>query len=120
MLAGALRERGWCVEVLLGPVERERDLGNDLDSVQPPDLRSLAGLLDRASLFIGNDSGPGHIAAAVGTPTLSLFGPTDPHIWAPKISRGRVLQTAGGHMATLSVDSVLQAALQILEAGGDD
>lgn len=43
----------------------------------------LAALLRRASLFVGNDSGPMHIAAAMGTPVVGLFGPTDPRVWGP-------------------------------------
>lgn len=43
----------------------------------------LAALLKRCRLFIGNDNGPMHIAAAVGTPVVALFGPTDPAEWGP-------------------------------------
>lgn len=51
----------------------------------------LAALFKRAALFIGNDSGPMHIAAAVGTPVIALFGPTDPMVWGPWGSRHTVL-----------------------------
>lgn len=43
----------------------------------------LASLLKRAVLYIGNDSGPMHIAAALGTPVIALHGPTDPMDWGP-------------------------------------
>lgn len=43
----------------------------------------LAALLKRAALYIGNDSGPMHIAAASGTPVIALHGPTDPTVWGP-------------------------------------
>lgn len=46
-------------------------------------LKELAAVMQKSHLFIGGDTGPLHIAAAVGTPTLSLFGPTNPHIYAP-------------------------------------
>lgn len=49
-------------------------------------LSSLAELADRlstASVFIGNDSGPAHLAAQLGIPTIAMFGPTDPRIWGP-------------------------------------
>src|SRR4029078_2673043 len=46
-------------------------------------LPALAGLLQNCALFIGHDSGISHLAAAVKTPCLLLFGPTDPAIWAP-------------------------------------
>jgi heptosyltransferase III len=48
------------------------------------DLYDLAYWLARASLYIGNDSGITHLAAAVGTPVLALFGPTDPTVWGPR------------------------------------
>ena len=48
----------------------------DLTGQTPVGL--LPGLLRRASLLVTNDSGPMHIAAAVGTPVVALFGPTDP------------------------------------------
>ena len=43
----------------------------------------LAALIKQATLFIGNDSGPMHIAAAMGTPVIALFGPTEPALWKP-------------------------------------
>jgi predicted lipopolysaccharide heptosyltransferase III len=54
-------------------------------------LLQVAALLKRSVLFIGNDSGPGHIAAAVHCPTLTLFGSTYPHLWRPLNHRGEVL-----------------------------
>ena len=53
-------------------------------AVQIPNLFDLACWLARASVYIGNDSGITHLAAAVGTPVLVLFGPTDPEVWAPR------------------------------------
>jgi lipopolysaccharide heptosyltransferase II len=50
-------------------------------------LRQFVALAARCCLFVGGDSGPTHIAAAVGTPTLSLFGPSNPRLVAP---RGRL------------------------------
>ena len=44
----------------------------------------LAALMKHCSLFIGNDGGPMHMAAAAGCPVLALFGPTDPVVWGPK------------------------------------
>jgi ADP-heptose:LPS heptosyltransferase len=52
----------------------------------------LAALLSRARLFIGNDSGCSHLAAALGVPTLALFGPTDPLCWAPRGEHASWLQ----------------------------
>lgn len=47
-------------------------------------LTHLAGILERCNVYVGNDSGVTHLAAAVGIPTLALFGPTDFRIWGPR------------------------------------
>lgn len=47
------------------------------------DTAQLLSLLTRASLFIGQDSGPTHLSAALGRPTLAIFGPTDPQVTGP-------------------------------------
>jgi len=54
------------------------------------DLYELAQWLAGARLYIGNDSGVTHLAAAVGIPVLALFGPTDPAVWAPRGANVRV------------------------------
>ena len=66
--------------------------------VKPPDLivenRSLpevAALLHRSRLYLGNDSGITHLAAAVGCPVVALFGPSDLIKWAPRGERVRVI-----------------------------
>lgn len=46
-------------------------------------LDVYAAILARTSLTLANDTGPGHLAAAVGTPLISILGPTDPEHWAP-------------------------------------
>jgi hypothetical protein len=58
------------------------------DAVRFPALDKLIPWLATATVFIGNDSGISHLAAACGVPVVTLFGPTDPRVWAP---RGRVL-----------------------------
>lgn len=116
-LASALQKRGWHVALLCGPVERERQLSvGDLPALHPPDLRSLAGLLAKAALFIGNDSGPGHIAAAVGTPTLTLFGPTDPRLWAPPGKCSQVLRAPAADIAAIPTAAAIDAALALLQS----
>jgi ADP-heptose:LPS heptosyltransferase len=47
-------------------------------------LDELAAILKQCSLYVGNDSGITHLAAAVGTPVVALFGPTDPGVWGPR------------------------------------
>ncbi|MFQ5398457.1 MAG: glycosyltransferase family 9 protein [Anaerolineae bacterium] len=53
-------------------------------------LGEVGAVSEMASLYIGNDAGPTHVAAAVGCPTLVLFGPSDPPISAPCVAGGRV------------------------------
>ncbi len=47
------------------------------------DLRQLAAVLSKFSVFVSNDCGPMHLAPAVGTPTIGIFGPGEPDIWFP-------------------------------------
>jgi ADP-heptose:LPS heptosyltransferase len=62
-------------------------------AVRIPDLYDLARFLAAASLYIGNDSGVTHLAAAVGTPTLAIFVASDPAIWAPRGENVRVARS---------------------------
>ncbi|MGH7256573.1 MAG: glycosyltransferase family 9 protein, partial [Nitrospirales bacterium] len=82
------------------------------------------------ALFIGNDNGPMHIAAAVGTPVLGLFGPSDPAVWGPR-GNGHVVLYKGldcrecfhptcdrgeeNCMRQISVDEVFEAATRLLQ-----
>jgi len=75
----------WPVRWCAGPDE---PLGG---AVRIADLYELACWLARARLYLGNDSGIAHLAAAAGTPVVVLFGPTDPAVWAPRGPRVRVL-----------------------------
>jgi predicted lipopolysaccharide heptosyltransferase III len=54
-------------------------------------LLEMAGILKHSNLLIGNDSGPGHIAAGVDCPSLILFGPQFPHKWRPYSSKNEVI-----------------------------
>jgi predicted lipopolysaccharide heptosyltransferase III len=90
-LAARLRERSGLQLVIVGG-DAEQGAAQAIASglTVPPfslvgqtSVLELAALCQRAALFIGNDSGPSHIAAAVGTRVISLFGPTDPVVWRP-------------------------------------
>jgi heptosyltransferase III len=87
----------------------------DMCDTEPPteDLYRLACRLAGARLYIGNDSGITHLAAAAGTRVLALFGPTDPARWAPRGERVEVLRTLEGSssMDSLSLERVSTAAL---------
>jgi ADP-heptose:LPS heptosyltransferase len=79
-------------------------------------LRTLGAALARAGLFVGNDGGISHLAAAAGAPTLALFGPTDPALWAPVGPRVATLRAPGGSLAALDLDAVAAAARRLRSA----
>ncbi|MBI5206738.1 MAG: glycosyltransferase family 9 protein [Candidatus Firestonebacteria bacterium] len=56
---------------------------NKAEIIPPFDLKDLAYLISRANLFISNDNGPMHIAVAMGTPTLTIYGPSEEWRWTP-------------------------------------
>jgi lipopolysaccharide heptosyltransferase III len=83
--------------VLLGPGEREiraeaRELfRSPAVVVEGLDLRELIALVSRARLFVGHDTGPTHVAAAVGCPVVAIFGSSSPAIWRPWATPSRVV-----------------------------
>jgi glycosyl transferase family 9 (putative heptosyltransferase) len=89
-------------EVLL-PLRSREDVVV-VDDLAP---RPLGALLAGAGLFVGNDSGVTHTAAAWGAPVLALFGPTDPAVWAPEGRRVKTLRAADRRMESLSVAEVM-------------
>lgn len=62
------------------------------EAVRIPDLYDLACWLREARIFVGNDSGISHLAAAVGTPVLAFFRASDPVVWAPRGSAVNVIR----------------------------
>jgi heptosyltransferase III len=67
-------------------------------------LYELGCWLASARIYIGNDSGITHLAAAVGAPVVAIFGPTDPAVWAP---RGEHVSVVSGKLEDITVDEVL-------------
>ena len=73
------------------------------------DLYELACWLAGAALYIGNDSGISHLAAAVGTPVIAVFGPTDPNVWGPRGEAVRIVRTEDSAESVVEVAHVLLA-----------
>ena len=95
-------------------------------------IGGLAAVIERLDLFVSNDTGPAHLAEAVGTPSITIFGPADPVRWASldRVRHPIVRRPIGcspcGHwvcpidhrcLAWLHPDRVLAAAENLLEAG---
>lgn len=97
---------GVAVKWTAGPEER-LDQAVRQNAVRFDDLYELACWLATARVYIGNDSGIGHLAAAAGTPVVAIFLSTNPRIWAPRGSHVTVLEHPG-------VEAVVAAARQIM------
>ncbi|MCY3771635.1 MAG: glycosyltransferase family 9 protein [Gemmatimonadetes bacterium] len=95
---GLIEELNVTVLLVAGPGQWETMAGLNAWSghvcpvVETDSLTRLAALIRRCDLYVANDCGPMHIAVAVGTPTIGLFGPSRPEIWFP-------YPNADGHVA---------------------
>jgi ADP-heptose:LPS heptosyltransferase len=101
------------IDFVLGPVEMERGMASAFAGehiVTPADITTFAEALCDAAFFIGNDSGPGHLAAILGVPTISLYKQTDPGVWG---TVGR--QTY--HLAETGENRVFERVCAILRDG---
>jgi ADP-heptose:LPS heptosyltransferase len=85
--------------LILGPAEGQEieqafaELGSPhLILTKGLSLVQLASVIEKSGLFIGNDSGISHMAAALGLPTLAIFGPTDHRVWSPRGEKVEVIR----------------------------
>ena len=103
--------------IALGPVEAERwpeatlrRWRDELGAVVADALDELVDLLADASSYLGNDSGPTHLAASMGVPTIAMFGPTCPRTWSPRGPSVTLLAPPHpGEMTWLELPQVLKA-----------
>jgi heptosyltransferase-2 len=99
-LAQRLAAEGAWVWVIGGPGETEiaaqivRSGWGDIRDLTGPDLRNAILALAAANTAVSNDSGLLHVAAALGTPAVGIFGPTSPWHWAPLNPIAAVIETA--------------------------
>lgn len=112
-LIAALQASGWPVLLTAAPDERELALVQAIQSqLRTPaanlagrlSLKQLAALTARARLFVGVDSAPMHIAAAMGTPVAALFGPSGEKHWAPWTPKHRVVASDGYSCRPCGID----------------
>jgi ADP-heptose:LPS heptosyltransferase len=127
---------------LWGPGERERVEAARVRMRRPSrlapatDWQGLGALLSRCALLVGNDSGPKHVAVALGVPTVTVYGPTNPKTWHPPggphaavfaegldclfCNANRCPLPGDRHMRCMhdvSVERVVEAARALLDAG---
>jgi ADP-heptose:LPS heptosyltransferase len=80
---------------LVDAVKADLDPGvRCLDLVGRADLVTLAAVLEKVNLLITGDTGPMHLAAALDTPVIAVFGPSDPARWGPFSNRARVVRVS--------------------------
>lgn len=113
------------------PVLRAIPTERRIDLVGKADLLTAAAVLHRSALYVGNDSGLMHMAAAVGAPTVGLFGPSEDALYAPRGQNAVAIRTpetmaelidfpgydrhtVGSLMTSLSVDAVLDGVRSVL------
>jgi heptosyltransferase-2 len=137
-LARRLVAEGNWIWVIGGPNERELAAeiadGADIRDLTGPDLRNAILALAEANVAVSNDSGLLHVAAALGTPAIGIFGPTSAWHWAPLNPIAAVIETEGdlpcrpchkpvcrlGHhrcMRDISVDRVAISVCQAIATG---
>ncbi len=74
----------------------------------------LKGALAHANLYVGNDAGPTHLSALIGTPTVAVFGPSDPTRWRPLGPRVELVNTEPHELENADVPQVLAACRRVL------
>lgn len=133
-LVRQLLDVGHSVMIVLGPAdeplldfaEAMRNSGCSL--CLDPELPQLAAILCRSRLTVGNDSGVSHLAAALGVPTIAVFGPASPAIWRPRGTKVQVLTDRWDPSTALAwpgpiepgpVSAVTSAILERLGAAAD-
>ncbi len=100
------------VTFISGPAEQERGMDRVLSQegfgvTRPESFQELASILSEAELYLGNDSGVSHLAAFVETPSIVLFGPTDPRVWHPLGEWVIVMSSPDRTMRGIGVNDVL-------------
>lgn len=93
--------------VVAGPAD-DASMFSRFRILQNASLAAVKSLMSGASYFVGNDSGPAHVAAAFGVPVVVLFGPSNPVTWAPWRTESKVL-TSHGDISAIPVEDVLGA-----------
>ncbi len=114
-LARRLR-RDWNLEpVFIGAASDDLSPFHEFRWFVGEPLERVISLIAGAALFVGNDSGPAHIAAAFGVPLAVLFGPSNPEIWGPWKARAAVFHSPAG-LHLVDVNMVIDGLKKLQEA----
>ena len=98
--------------VFLGGAEDDLSAFAEFRRLHGAPLGEVKNLLAGAALFVGNDSGPAHMAAAFGLPVVVIFGPSDAEVWAPWRTPSEVIAAPGG-IAQVRPAQVLEALARL-------
>ena len=109
-----LTEKGEKVAWVLGPAEEGITVPHGHIVWMSLPLQELAARLARCKLFVGNDSGVTHLAAAAGCPTVALFGESDQRIWAPRGKCVSVITSSTRAMSAIKLEDVSSACQDLL------
>jgi ADP-heptose:LPS heptosyltransferase len=110
-LAAYLKQAG-IEPVFIGAMEEDLSPFSAYRVIQGAPLSDIKPLLASASLFVGNDSGPAHMAAAFALPVVVLFGDSDPEIWGPWQTQSEALTSPDG-IGDIEVSEVLAALARL-------
>jgi heptosyltransferase III len=116
-----LAETNYNVFLVAGEAEGERLAKLRLEPARMKVARNyplvrLAGLISQCEAFLGHDSGITHLAAALGVPTLALWGPSKEEVWRPLSPGTRVLKASSG-LESLSPATVFRQFIEMLKSG---
>jgi ADP-heptose:LPS heptosyltransferase len=107
-VAGHLREHHGIDSVFIAGKDQDLSPFTGWQTISGARLNEIKSVIAGAGLFVGNDSGPAHIAAAFGVPPVVIFGPSDAGIWGPWGTRGEVVQ-ADGPIGSVTAERVIEA-----------
>jgi heptosyltransferase-3 len=113
-VARCLESEGESVAWIVGPAESDIVLPSDARTWRDLSPHPLAGSLACCRLYLGNDSGVTHLAAACGCPTVVLFGASDPRVWLPRGRTVHVVHSSGAGMDGISAERVLFECRKLL------
>lgn len=114
-VAEHLKHGGFEPVFIAGPAESLAEF-SDYRCLSGAPLDEIKSLLAGAAMFVGNDSGPAHIAAAFGVRSIVLFGPSDHEIWAPWKTDAVVLKSPD--IRAITVEQVVEQASRPVSSGG--